>query len=135
MSRLVLDSNILISAFFWDGNERSILRKCRSGDHLLIISDFILEEVERVLKDKFNVEEHLARSYIREIFRFSEIMITKGTIDVIKEDPSDNRVLETAILGKVDYLVTGDKHLLRLHEFEGFKIIKSNELFNNLALK
>ena len=62
-------------------------------------------------------------------------MITKGTIDVIKEDPSDNRVLETAILGKVDYLVTGDKHLLRLHEFEGFKIIKSNELFNNLALK
>ncbi len=85
----------------------SILRDCRKEQLHLVISDFILEEVERVLREKFGTEEHLSRSFIKEIFRFSEIVITKGTMDVIKEDPSDNRVLETAVLGKVDYLITG----------------------------
>lgn len=47
--KIVLDSNILISAFFWDGNERSILRDCRKGKFHLVLSDFILEEVDRVL--------------------------------------------------------------------------------------
>ncbi|MGA1821348.1 MAG: putative toxin-antitoxin system toxin component, PIN family [Thermoplasmatota archaeon] len=130
MCRLVLDSNILISAFFWDGNERDLLRRCKNGEYHLIESDFILEEVEKVLQVKFNVEYHLARSFIREIFSFSEIVITKGRLDVIEEDPSDNRVLETAIYGKANYLITGDKHLLKLHDYQGIIIIKSADLPN-----
>ena len=124
MIRVVLDSNILISAFFWDGNERSILRDCRKGKLHLVLSDFILEEVNRVLQQKFGVEEHLSRSYIREIFRFSEIVITKGIIDIIEEDPSDNRVIETAVIGKVDFLITGDKHLIKIKEYQDVQIIK-----------
>ena len=128
MKKVVLDSNILISAFFWDGNERDILRKCRKGEYQLIISDFILEEVERVLQKKFMVEEHLARSYLQEIFRFSDIVITHGRLDIIKEDPSDNRVLETAVLGRVNYLITGDKHLLKLEKYNEIIILKSGDL-------
>jgi putative PIN family toxin of toxin-antitoxin system len=124
---VVLDSNILISAFFWEGNQRSILRECRVGKLHLVLSDFILEEVDRILQEKFEVEEHLTRSYIREIFRFSEIVITKGLIDIIEEDPSDNRILETAVIGKVDFLITGDKHLLMVKEYQGIRIVKSSE--------
>lgn len=126
--KVVLDSNILISAFFWEGNERSILRDCREGIYHLVLSDFILEEVDRILQEKFGVEEHLTRSYIREIFRFSEIVITKGLIDIIEEDPSDNRILETAVIGKVDFLITGDKHLLKVKEYQGIRIVRSSEL-------
>jgi putative PIN family toxin of toxin-antitoxin system len=126
--RVVLDSNILISAFFWDGDQRSILRDCREGKLHLVLSDFIFEEVDRILQDKFGVEEHLTRSYIREIFRFSEIVMTKGVIDIIDEDPSDNRILETAVIGKVDLLITGDKHLLKVGEYRGIQIVRSSEL-------
>lgn len=58
----------------------------------------------------------------------SEIVIPTGQIDIIKEDMADNNVLETAILGKVDRLITGDKHLLKLKEFRGIIITKSTAL-------
>ena len=125
MLRLVLDSNVLISAFYWEGNERSLLRECRIGKYKLVTSSFILEEVERVLKEKFDEEEHLVRSYIREVFKFSELVVTPGRLNVITEDPSDNNVLETAVVGKANYLITGDKHLLKIGEYNNILILKS----------
>ena len=125
MIRLVLDSNVLISAFYWEGNERSLLRECRSGKYQLVTSSFILEEVERVLKEKFDEDEHLVRSFIREIFKFSELVITQGRLNVITEDPSDNNVLETAVVGKVNYLITGDKHLLKIGDYNNISILKT----------
>ncbi|MFQ5884505.1 MAG: putative toxin-antitoxin system toxin component, PIN family [Thermoplasmata archaeon] len=53
LSRVVLDTNILVSALFWEGNEREILRKCRAGDLCSITSPQILEELEHVLLRKF----------------------------------------------------------------------------------
>lgn len=125
MLRLVLDSNVLISAFYWEGNERSLLRECIIGKYQLVTSSFILEEVERVLKEKFDEDEHLVRSYIREVFKFSELVVTQGRLNVITEDPSDNNVLETAVVGKANYLITGDKHLLKIGEYNNIPILKS----------
>jgi len=126
--RLVLDTNILISALFWDGNERKLLRLCRKGKHQLIISPQILDELSRVLLDKFNLPSEKLKEYREEILLMSELALPVGDVDIIKHDPTDNMILETAQIGKADRIITGDKHLLKLNKFEGIKITKSIDL-------
>ena len=58
----------------------------------------------------------------------SDIVHPEGTIDVIDDDPSDNWVLETALLGEADIIVSGDKHLLTLGSYEGVRILRARDL-------
>ena len=53
----------------------------------------------------------------------SEIVITTSQISVIDKDPDDNRIIEAAIDGNADYIVSGDKDLLRLQKFRNIKIV------------
>ena len=100
--RVVLDTNILVSAFFWEGHERKILIKCKKRKLNSIISIDILNELEKVLKTKFKVPETKIRDFSKEILYFSEIVFPLGELDIIKEDPSDNIILETALIGKAN---------------------------------
>jgi putative PIN family toxin of toxin-antitoxin system len=126
--RLVLDTNVLISALFWDGNERKLLLDCKKKKHKLIISPEILEEMNRILDVKFDVPSEIRIKYEQNILRISEIVFPKGEIRVVNEHPADNVIIETAILGKADKLITGDKHLLNLRTVEGIKIDKSSRV-------
>ena len=126
--RLVLDTNILISALFWEGNERNLLRLCRKKKHQLIISPQILDELSRVLLDKFKLPTEKINDYREEILLMSELVLPMGEIDVIKEDPTDNIILETAQLGKASRIITGDRHLLKLKKFKGINITKSTSV-------
>lgn len=130
MKRIVLDSNILISAFFWEGRERDLLRRCKKSEIELVSSPFILEEVGKVLEQKFNVNEQSVHGYVREIFKTSHVVFVRGIIQEIQEDPSDNYILETAVNGKADVIVTGDKHLLKIHDFKDIVICKAKDLDN-----
>lgn len=90
----------------------------------LNISEDILAEVTRVLRDKFGWSEEalsLARDRIAD---FTERVTPAQRVDVITEDPADNRILECAIEGKSDYLVTRDNHLLKPKSFGGVEMIK-----------
>jgi len=126
--RLVLDTNILISALFWDGNERRLLLDCKTKKHQLIISPEILEEMDRILNVKFDVPSEIRNKYAQNILRMSEIVFPKGEIHIVKEHPADNMIIETAILGKAEKLITGDKHLLNLGAVEGIRIDKSSRI-------
>ena len=126
--RVVLDTNILVSAFFWEGNERKILLKCKKRKLDSIISLEILNELEKVLKMKFKVPENKIRDYSKEILYFSEIVFPLGELDIVKEDPTDNIILETALIGKANILVTGNKHLLKLKKFKNIKILQTKDV-------
>ena len=128
MTRVVLDTNVLISALFWEGNERDILMRCRDGELRSVTSPGILDELERVLTRKFGVPRRKVKDYLLEIIRFSDIVLPSGDLEVVEDDPSDNLVLETAILGRVDVIVTGDRHLLRLGSYGGVGIRSAREV-------
>jgi putative PIN family toxin of toxin-antitoxin system len=121
----VLDTNILVSALFWDGNERKLLKSCRRREHQLIMSPQILDELTRVLEDKFELPIDKVNQYCEEILLMSELVLPHGGIDIIKEDPTDNLIIETALLGKAAKIVTGDKHLLKFENYKGIEITKS----------
>ena len=126
--RVVLDTNILVSAFFWEGNERKILLKCKKRKLNSIISLEILNELEKVLKTKFKVPKNIIRDYSKEILYFSEIVFPLGELNIIKEDPTDNIILETASIGKANILITGNKHLLKLKKYKNIKILQAKNL-------
>ena len=106
--RVVLDTNILVSAFFWEGNESMILRRCEEGDLKSITSPDIQEELARVLWQKFDVPKENIKEYTKDILLVSEVVFPTGEVKVIKDDHADNMILETAYLGKADMIVTGD---------------------------
>ena len=130
MKRVILDTNVLISAFFWNGNERQVLLKCKMNIFKSILSFEILEETKRVLRKKFDLPQEKIDEFIRDVLLFSEIVVIKGDIDVIKEDPSDNIILETAIRGYADLIITGDNHLLKIKAYKGITIVQASKVVN-----
>ena len=128
MPGVVLDTNILISAFFWEGNERKVLQRCRTGEYQSITSPEILEELEEVLRKKFQVPDEKINAFIRNFLISSELVFLRGNISEIKEDPSDNAILETALIGGAYLIITGDSHLLRLKSFKGITIKRAGEV-------
>jgi putative PIN family toxin of toxin-antitoxin system len=127
--RVVLDTNILISGIFWRGNPYKILRMCLQNELSLIISPAILEELQDVLRTekKFKLKENDILLYMRLLLSHSALVEPVKTIDVIKDDPEDNMILECAAEGKVDYVISGDRHLLSLNEYGGIKILSARE--------
>lgn len=124
MIRIVLDTNILISALLFGGKPEMVLERVLAGHVGLVLSQDILDELEGVLRaKKFRYPVDIARSVVRELETLSEIVTPARTVAVVKEDPYDNMILECAIEAKVDYVVSGDNHLLRLERFEDIPIL------------
>jgi putative PIN family toxin of toxin-antitoxin system len=132
MLRVVLDTNILVSGIGWPGFPGRLVDKWIDGKFTLVESPTLLGEFRRVIKDeKF---AFLDQDDIDEFFRMlvgkSEVVEPASGIDVVKEDPADNRVLECAIAGRADLIVSGDRHLLRLGSFAGVRIVTARQMMN-----
>ena len=130
--RIVLDTNIIISALGWEGPERNVLRGAVEGRYIILTSKDLIGEFLGVIgRDKFN---GIKRSDIRDLLLFMyqvfEVVEVRSRFDVIKDDPDDNMVLECAVDGKADMIISGDRHLLELGEFRGIKIKRSKDLSN-----
>ena len=121
---VVLDTNILISAVFWRGNPYNIVRYGLLGKYSLYISTDILNETEEKLRIKFGFPEDEIEEHISILIEYSYIVEPSEKINIIKDDPDDNAVLECAVASKAEYIVSGDRHLLKLKEFRGIKILK-----------
>jgi len=123
--RVVLDTNILISGIGWSGSPKDVIEAFLKGEFILLISESLLNELERILNYKkfYFIPGYLKESLIRNLLKAAEFVKTKKKLDIIKEDPEDNKVLECALFGKADYIVTGDKHLLKLCKFNNIKIL------------
>jgi putative PIN family toxin of toxin-antitoxin system len=128
--RIVLDTNVLISAIGWDGPERETIRKAINGDYTIIISQNILNEFFGVIsRDKFSfIKRADIGRFLMIIIEIFEIVETKTKVHLIEDDPDDNMVIECAIDGEADMIISGDVHLLRLGEVGNIKIISSREL-------
>jgi putative PIN family toxin of toxin-antitoxin system len=129
--KVVLDTNVIVSGLNFSGKERKILDLIWEGEIELYISPFILEETAGVLQRKFDWEKEEAQSSIKKIK--ASLVKPIRQVSIIKERKSDNRILECAIEGKVQYLISGDKrHLLPLKEYQGIRILSPAEFLELL---
>ena len=135
--KITVDTNVLISSTFWYGTSDKIIEKVENKEIELILSKEIIEEFTQVLeyeeiqqkiKDK-NLE---MRRSVERIVAISTIVEPKHLLDVVKNDPKDNKIIECAVEGNFDYIISRDNHLLSLKKYNGIEIL-SPEDFLKLA--
>ena len=133
--RVTLDTNVLISGMFWSGISSVILERCRCGYIKLVMSSEITSEFEETLRyeKKFRQTEEEILQRVVEILDMSILVYPKEKLCIIQKDLDDNIVLECALAGKSDYIVTGDKHLLELRNYEWTKIVTPREFIDILS--
>jgi putative PIN family toxin of toxin-antitoxin system len=123
--RVVLDTNVLISALLFDGNPEKAVLSTLNGLEELVLSAYIVAETTRILEDKFGVEPY-SLELLQQLLSEAELVYFQPFLNVI-EDELDNRILETAVRGKATYLVTGDNLLLKLKQYKDIKIVSIKE--------
>ena len=123
----VLDTNVIISSIFWKGKEHEVVKRGLEGDYSIVLSKDIIDEVVRKLRDKFRFPEEKIKELLALLEHFCVVITTKTRLKFIKDDPTDDKIVETAVDGKADFIVTGDNHLLKLKEYKGIKILKARE--------
>jgi putative PIN family toxin of toxin-antitoxin system len=131
--RIVLDTNVVVSGFLWKGKPSELLGRLDSGEGELLLSVDILEEIERVLEDEklkpiIERSEQSVKVMMNKIYSMAYIINPRIKLNVIQVDPTDNKVIECAVEGKADYIVSGDRHLLNLREYKRIKIVKAAEI-------
>ena len=126
MLRVVIDTNVIISALTFGGNPKAVLELARKKHIRNTTSPFIIEEIERVLTQKFGWQMEVAKEVINDIQGFSHEVNPPETLAAVKNLP-DNRILECAVAGGADYLISGDHHLTDLKNFGTINIVTPME--------
>jgi len=130
--KIVLDTNVIISAFLWVGQSNKIL-DCIEKRKILVYScpEQIIELEGVLARPKFQPIFHKtslkAGLIVSTFLRMVRLVEPVSGLKVIKEDRTDNIILSCALTAKATYLITGDNHLLSLKKFQGIKIIKPRQ--------
>ena len=120
--RLVLDANVLIAAFVARGVCAELLEYC-VREHEVVTSEAILEEVRRNLVDKIKVTIAQAEQTVRLLRTRLQVVEPVALDSQVSRDPDDDLVLGTALAGRCDAIVTGDRDLLDLEAHRGIAIV------------
>ena len=128
MNKVVLDTNVLISAIVFGGKPRDVFDRILKGQVRLAISADILDEMAGVLSGKkFQYPNGVIQSIRHAIEDLAEIVTPQKAVNTIKEDPDDNRILECALESNAHLVISGDHHLLELKEYRNIKIISPSD--------
>jgi len=122
-----------VSGFLWRGNEFRLLSSVVERKAVLFSSPALFSEFLRVLSYE-RIRPFVAgqRAVAEKLEAIAVFVKPKEAIVVIKEDPADDKVLECALAADADFIVSGDKHLLKLREFRGIPIITTKQALEKL---
>jgi len=130
--KVVLDTNVLVSALIKAGKPRDLFNKLAKNKQI-VLSRAILEEFLDVIEDikvaKYTSEQDTA-VFLEALGNAATIVQVKSRFKAVKEDPDDDIIVRAAYDGKADYIVSGDRHLLALKEFKGIRILTVDEMLN-----
>jgi uncharacterized protein len=121
VQRVTADSNVIVSALVFGGKPLAILEMAQAGEIDLAISEPIINEALRIIRDKFyRSREQIAEmeSHLRPITR---VVQPTEHLEVVPDDADDNKIIECAVAAGSEVVVPRDEHLLRLGSFRGIK--------------
>jgi putative PIN family toxin of toxin-antitoxin system len=135
MARVVIDTNVLVSAFLKKGKSRNLVVKLLEKHTVILSSQMLAELVDVLSRDKFNVTSAQIDRFISVLVKQAIVVSVNSSLKIILEDPDDDMVLNTALSGKAEYIVSGDKHLLKIACYQNIKILSVNEFSQIIAKK
>lgn len=132
--RIVIDTNVFISGVFWKGTPADILHAWRTGRLEIVLSPAIIEEYQRVgleLADQF---PSIDLAPIIEALAIDSLIVPDRALpEPVCTDPSDDKFLASAVMGRASFVITGDRALLRVREYHGIQVV-SPRLFASTHL-
>jgi len=134
--KIVIDANLFASALIKpNSNPGEILDLIKQNQVELILSPAIIREIKRILLYPKLQKYHRKTAqeidaYFEDILMFAWIVEGKEDIDIIKDDPTDNKYLACVYEGEADYIVSGDHHLLGIKTYKGIEILKVKSFLN-----
>ena len=135
MIRIVLDTNVIVSALVFGGVPRGVLELAEAGQCELFHSEPIQTEVRRVLAEKFEWPRAMLQQVLPVLWSMGTLVVPRTTLNVVPADPDDNRILECAVAAHAQVVVSGDRHLLDLQNYKSIPIVTPRqflELFISL---
>jgi uncharacterized protein len=130
MLKVVFDTNILFSGFGWRGSPYYCIQSVRKGKITFVTCREIMKEFAEKLQLKMKVSSVDVSKAATEILLFSKLITISNTFRFVVDDPDDDKILECAIIGNADYIITGDHHLLSLVNYKDIAITTSANFLN-----
>jgi uncharacterized protein len=131
--RAVLDTNVYISAFHgMRGVPFELWRGAIGRKYRLLVSPAIIAELAAVLRADLAWPENDVVAQLKLVVRVASIVQPALILDVVARDPDDDRILECAVEGRVDLIVSGDRHLTELRTFRGIAIVRPADFLRML---
>ena len=136
--RVVLDTNQYVSALIRpDGHPAQILQFWRNKRIEIAVSPKLIEELSDVLprqrlRRKHNLTDTEIAGFVQLLLQYAVIVEGEVEVKVVEDDPDDNMILACALEAGANYIVSGDRHLLNIGEYQGIAIIRSSEFLSVL---
>ncbi len=132
--RVVADTNVLISALMFGGLPGAFLNFVLVGKLTLVISTPLLDELDEKLRVKFAVPESKALTVQLLLRSTARVVSPNFLLNAVPDDPDDNRILECAVAGDAKFVVSGDRHLLKLRSHAGIRILTVRQFLETTEL-
>ena len=137
MKKITVDTNVLVSATFWSGASHKIIEKVEEKKLTLILSPAIIKEYAEVLEydeiqEKIKHKNLEMKMTVQKIVALSTIGEPTEEIQMVEDDPDDDAILECAVEGNIDFIISQDKHLLKLKEFRRIPILKPEDFLTKV---
>lgn len=126
VSKVVLDTNVYISAYGFGGKPAQVMRAAILGELELVTSPAILIEVADKLESVLHFDREHTTEVVQQIARVATVVRPVRRLAVVADD-ADNRILEAALESQADIIVSGDRHLLDLGECQGIRVMRVAE--------
>lgn len=130
--RVVIDTNVYVSAFVFGKLPRAVLEHAETGDFELFVSAAIRAEIERTLRNKFGWSGNRIVEAVGPLWEIAQVISSVETVEASR-DQADNRVLEIAVAAKADVVVTGDLDLLVLNPFRSIQILTPRQFLERIT--
>lgn len=138
--KAVLDTNVWVSALLWGGKPAEIIKAAEQNKIYIVISEEIVNEINQVLnypklKQIYQVESLNHEELIEAVLKIVHFVKVTKRIKIVLEHPTDNKFIECALEAKADYIVSGDKHLLKVGAYKKIPIISVTNFLQILETK
>jgi len=134
--RTVLDTNVLVSALTHPhGRVAPLWRAARDHRYQILVSPAIIAEVGKALRSVFGWDERRITNRLKLLSKIGEINVPRTALDAVRNDPDDNRILECAVEGKADVIVSGDRHLRDLKSYRGIPVVRPIDFLRTLGIE
>ncbi len=134
---MVLDTNVWVSALLWGGNPAELVKAAEDRRLCIFISEQIVGEISRVLEYPKLQQAYQGagldrRDLMEAVLNVGRLVRVSRRVNVVAEHPADDKFIECALAAHADYVVSGDRHLLKVSRHENIRILPVREFLDML---